>query len=78
MVLLAADFNPGKYQSLSRIMLNQFLTTSSPVSLLEIFLAIFTKGECTTKEDGTFTVRDFDVRRAYADSQVTGIGVCST
>ncbi|XP_064630603.1 DENN domain-containing protein 10-like [Lineus longissimus] len=65
LVLTAKDFNPEKYESLTRIMCALYKETGTPVSILETFLTVMTKGVCRSEENGTFTTRDFSTSDAY-------------
>ncbi|XP_071948616.1 DENN domain-containing protein 10-like [Antedon mediterranea] len=71
LVLLCKDFNPEKYKALSLILYSTFMRTGSPSSMLESYLSVLTKGSCPSENNGTFLVQDFDVRKAYAESNLS-------
>ena len=50
-MLVTKDFNPPKYETLIRILNKTYNKTGSPVKLLEIFLAAFTKGNYNLEDD---------------------------
>jgi hypothetical protein len=62
LVLWSRDLNPDKYETLCRMMSKTYCKTGSPVSLLQLYLSVVTRGSCTTEENGTFLVRDFEAR----------------
>ena len=62
LVLWSRDLNPDKYETLCRMLSKTYCKTGSPVSLLQLYLSVVTRGSCTTEENGTFLVRDFEVR----------------
>lgn len=73
MILYAKDFNPEKYEELSRIFSQQLRKTGSPASMLSGYLSVVTKGSCDTDENGKFSVKDHEARQAYANSKLKGI-----
>ncbi|PNF20230.1 putative protein FAM45B [Cryptotermes secundus] len=62
LVLWSRDLNPDKYETLCRMLSKTYCKTGSPVSLLQLYLSVVTRGSCTTEENGTFLVRDFEAR----------------
>ena len=42
----------------------------NPASLLELYLHGLTRGSCATDENGRFSVRDFDVKRAFVNAKI--------
>jgi len=74
LVLVCADFNPHLYSSLSQILLNQFIETSSPITVLEVFLELMTRGQCHSVNNGTISIHDFDVKHwALSQARVKGL-----
>ena len=73
LVLVCSDFIPHLYASLSHILLSRFTETSSPVTLLEVFLKLMTHGQCHSVDNGTVSTRDYDVKHwALSQSRVKG------
>lgn len=68
LVLVCSDFNPFLYSSLSQILLGRFTETSNAVTVLEVYLQLVTHGQCHSADNGTVTIRDFDVKH-WARSQ---------
>ncbi|KAJ9585821.1 hypothetical protein L9F63_020523 [Diploptera punctata] len=62
LVLWSQDLNPDKYETLCRMLSKTYCKTGSPVSMLQLYLSVVTRGSCTTEENGTFLVRDFETR----------------
>jgi hypothetical protein len=67
LVLWSRDLNPDKYETFSRMLSKTYCKTGSPVSLLQLYLSVVTRGSCTTEENGTFLVRDFEARSNHND-----------
>jgi len=63
--LITTDFNPEKYTELCKLMSNLYLRTGEPVTILECWLSIFTKGTFSAGQLGSFSVSDYDQRKAY-------------
>ena len=73
LVLVCSDFNPHLYSCLSQMLLCRFVETSSPVTVLEVFLELLTHGQCHSVNNGTVTALDFDANHwALSQSTVTG------
>ncbi|XP_015174921.1 PREDICTED: protein FAM45B-like [Polistes dominula] len=62
LVLFAKDFNPQKYEVLSRVFSKMYCKTGKPTEILQLYLSVFTKGSCSTQENGTFVSDDFSSR----------------
>ncbi|CAL1267097.1 unnamed protein product [Larinioides sclopetarius] len=60
LVLQARDFNPEKYESLSRILSKTYSETGNPANMLQLYLSVLVKGTCSTEDNGTFMVKQFD------------------
>lgn len=74
LVLVCSDFNPHLYSCLSQMLLCRFVETSSPVTVLEVFLELLTHGQCHSVNNGTITALDFDANHwALSQSTVTDI-----
>ncbi|KAE8748327.1 hypothetical protein FOCC_FOCC004963 [Frankliniella occidentalis] len=63
LVLWTNDFNPEKYETLIRIFSKTYCKTGDPSIMLRLYLSVATTGSCTTEENGTFIVREFDTPR---------------
>lgn len=72
LILLAKDFNPEKYLTLCQILCHQYCKTGTPTSLLEIYLSVVTKGKCSTSENGKFSTQDYQIKHAFANSNLAG------
>uniref|UniRef100_A0A3B3DMX7 DENN domain containing 10 n=1 Tax=Oryzias melastigma TaxID=30732 RepID=A0A3B3DMX7_ORYME len=68
-VVTSKDFNPEKYAALSRI-LCMYIKHGSPVKMMEAYIAVLTKGVCQSDENGSFLIKDYDVRKAYLAGSV--------
>uniref|UniRef100_A0A665TL44 DENN domain containing 10 n=1 Tax=Echeneis naucrates TaxID=173247 RepID=A0A665TL44_ECHNA len=64
-VITAKDFNPEKYAALSRILCRTYVKHGSPVKMMEGYITVLTKGVCQSDENGSFLIKDYDVRKAY-------------
>eukprot|EP00057_Strongylocentrotus_purpuratus_P030890 XP_782995.1 PREDICTED: protein FAM45A [Strongylocentrotus purpuratus] len=64
-ILLAKDFNPEKYHTLSEILCRVYLTTGNAATILKGYLSVITKGTCPSESNGTFVAQDFDAKKAY-------------
>jgi len=73
LVLLSKDFNPEKYATLCRLFSIQYKTSGNPVSLLESYLSVVTRGYCENDENEQIAVSDFPQQHAYAKSCVKDI-----
>ncbi|KAH9363000.1 hypothetical protein HPB48_014218 [Haemaphysalis longicornis] len=73
LVLHTKDFSPEKYETLSRILSKVYCKTGDPTALLRLFLSVSVKGSCTTEENGTFLLSNFDRRRSMAHVPIKDI-----
>ncbi|XP_076831307.1 DENN domain-containing protein 10 [Brachyhypopomus gauderio] len=64
-VITAKDFNPEKYAAFSRVLCRMYIKHGSPVKIMEGYISVLTKGVCQSDENGSFLIRDYDVRKAY-------------
>ncbi|GFY51952.1 DENN domain-containing protein 10 [Trichonephila inaurata madagascariensis] len=60
LVLQTRDFNPEKYESLSRILSKTYSKTGNPASMLQLYLSVLVRGSCSTEDNGTFMIKQFD------------------
>ncbi|EZA58508.1 hypothetical protein DMN91_000250 [Ooceraea biroi] len=70
LVLFAKDFNPQKYEVLSRVLSKMYCKTGKPTEILQLYLSVFTKGSCSTQENGTFVSDDFNCHHFAASTNV--------
>jgi hypothetical protein len=73
LVLISSDFNPLLYSTLASVLLQRYVSTTNPVSLLEIYLEVFKHG-CFKLDNGqTFDVRNYDISRMILkDTKIKG------
>ncbi|XP_033340777.2 DENN domain-containing protein 10 [Megalopta genalis] len=70
LVLFAKDFNPRKYEVLSRVLSKMYCKTGKPTEILQLYLSVFTKGSCSTQENGTFVSDDFNSYRFTVNTNI--------
>lgn len=71
LVLFAKDCNPRKYEVLSRVLSKMYCKTGKPTEILQLYLSVFTKGSCSTQENGTFVSDDFNNHRFSVNTNIT-------
>lgn len=73
LVLWTRDFNPEKYEILCRILSKTYCKTGSPAAIVKLYLSVVTRGSCSMEENGTFLVKDFEQKRAFADAGIKAV-----
>ncbi|XP_077352080.1 DENN domain-containing protein 10 isoform X2 [Festucalex cinctus] len=72
-VVTAKDFNPEKYAALNRILCRMYIKYGSPVKMMEVYIAVLTKGICQSEENGSFLTKDYDVRKAFLAGSIKDV-----
>lgn len=49
-----------------------YIKHGSPVKMMEAYVTVLTKGMCQSDENGSFLIKDYDVRKAYLAGSVKG------
>lgn len=58
--------------SLTLFLLRMYIKHGSPVKMMEGYIAVLTKGICQSDENGSFLIKDYDVRKAYLAGSLKG------
>ncbi|XP_010896395.1 DENN domain-containing protein 10 [Esox lucius] len=72
-LVTAKDFNPEKYAAFSRVLCRMYMKQGSPVRMMESYIAVLTKGICKSDENGSFLIKDYDIRKAYLAGSVKDV-----
>lgn len=54
------------------LFLRMYVKHGSPVKMMEAYITVLTKGICQSDENGSFLIKDYDVRKAYLAGSVKG------
>lgn len=49
-----------------------YIKHGSPVEMMEAYVTVLTKGICQSDENGSFLIKDYDVRKAYLAASLKG------
>lgn len=49
-----------------------YVKHGSPVKMMEAYVTVLTKGICQSDENGSFLIKDYDIRKAYLAGSVKG------
>lgn len=49
-----------------------YIKHGSPVKMMECYIAVLIKGICQSDENGSFLIKDYDVRKAYLAGSLKG------
>ncbi|XP_066535567.1 DENN domain-containing protein 10 [Hoplias malabaricus] len=72
-VITAKDFNPEKYAAFGRVLCRMYNKHGTPVKMMEGYIAVLTKGICQSDENGSFLIKDYDVRKAYLAGSIKDV-----
>lgn len=54
------------------VVFRMYIKHGSPVKMMEAYITVLTKGICQSDENGSFLIKDYDVRKAYLAGSVKG------
>ena len=64
-VILLQEFNPELYIAIGSLLLRHYIKSGSPISILQGYISLTTRGSLETKLDGSIlSVSDYDQRNA--------------
>ena len=67
------EFNPELYSAIGNVLLKSYLKSGTPISMLQAFLSLFTKGFCEDEDNGCIlAIKDFDKRAAQLKTCIKG------
>lgn len=65
-VLVAKDFNPEKYEAMTKLLSESYQKSLSTARLLELYLGVVVEGSCSLGENGTFYHHDYEQKKIMA------------
>ncbi|PRP74132.1 FAM45 family protein [Planoprotostelium fungivorum] len=72
--VVTTDFNPERYNELTKMMVHIYLSTGSPLKVAECYVSVFAKGSYNAGDSfGEFSAASHDARAAYLASSIKDV-----